>query len=441
MASPFKMAVDPGQDEETSISVPIPGAAPEEKFEKAAMPWHQYWREAGTVLFIVALCLISLVVAIVKVNQNTQVRAFSVHAYQANVITLSGQNVTLSGPDVKDITLTGPFLGKIRVHGTGSEIMKSGNTNNMQSYCDKPAITAGIKDACNMMRIPTMYLGRIHSSWSVLGAQSVGIVLQNIYLISFVFSVFMGADMFTRWWQLTKPYMRGVRGVVLALAIGVSLFAICNDFIGDMHTVTDGQQTYAIGSISTGLFFWITTLVIVCCSQIDEVMNCDWEKHTQLHTSFLLLLLLPLFMILALLDKALPVMDVHVQLMFFSVIFFAVLDILQTRVMTVLECIEFKVIKIFVVLACILCKLFVFVPTIQLLDKFYMKEAGSSSNKVFFYQVILLVSTSLLDLAIIVMDVYNIPDWKKIFHVFRTWSVLIIIGASIILTIDINVPI
>jgi hypothetical protein len=186
-----------------------------------------------------------------------------VHAYQANVITLSGQNVTLSGPDVKDITLTGPFLGKIRVHGTGVEIMQTGNANNMQSYCDLPAITAGIKDACNMMRIPTMYLGDIHSSWSVLGAQSIGIVLQNIYLISAVFSVFMGADMFTRWWQLSKHYMRGIRGIVLVLAIAISLFSICNDFMADMHQFTNDKQTYAIGSISTGLFFWIATLLIV----------------------------------------------------------------------------------------------------------------------------------------------------------------------------------
>jgi hypothetical protein len=164
-------------------------------------------------------------------------------------------------------------------------------------------------------------------------------------------------------------------------------------------------------------------------------MNCDWEKHTQLHTSFLLLLLLPLLMILALLDRQLPVMDVHVQLMFFSVIFFAVLDILQTRVMTVLECIDFKMIKIFVVLACILCKLFVFVPTIQLLEKFYSKEAGTSSNKVFVHQAVLLASTSLLDLVNIAMDHQEL---KKTFHVFRTWSVLIIIGSSIICTLDLD---
>ena len=374
------------------------------------------------------------------VNPNSKVYQFSVHAYQG---------------DHQKITLTGPFLGKIRVDGTSVEITNSVKPNNKQSYCDYSGNTIfnslpldkknEMKDACNVMRIPTMYSGNIRSSWSVLGAQSVSIVIKNISLISFVFSLFIISDFYIRWMCEGHPnWIRWIRTVVVIIAFVVSFIAIALDFDSKMHTIQDGKQKYAIGSVSTGLFFWVITLLIICFSQIDDVKNYDWEKHINLNMSFLILLLLPLFMILGLLDHEKAVVDVHIQLIFFSSIFFAVLDIFQMRVMPVLEELSTancgiatedntKVtqylwyIKVFVVLACILCKLFVFVPTLEMVGRYYTKDTNSFSWAMLAFQIALLVSTSFIDLVHIVW-------WrdKSVYYVARTLIVWIIIVGSLI---------
>jgi hypothetical protein len=370
---------------------------------------------------------------------NSKVYQFSVHAYQG---------------DQQKITLTGPFLGKIRVDGTGVEITNNAKANNRQSYCDNQMFNSlpldkknEMKDACNMMRVPTMYSGNIHSSWSVLGAQSVSIVIKNISLISFVFSSFILSDFYIRWMCEEHPkWTRWIRTLVVIMAFVVSIIAIALDFDSKMHTIQNGKQVYAIGSVSTGLFFWVITLLIICFSHIDDVKSYDWNKHINLNMSFLILLLLPLFMILGLLDHEKAVVDVHIQLIFFSSIFFAVLDIFQMRVTPVLEELNLvdcgvsseyidkvesyiNYIKIFVVLACTLCKLFVFVPTLEMIGRYYTKDTDSFSWAMLAFQIALLVSTSFIDLLHIVW-------WrdKLVYTVFRTLIVWIIIVGSLLAT-------
>jgi hypothetical protein len=334
---------------------------------------------------------------------NSKIYQFSVHAYQGNQ---------------ENITLTGPFFGKIRVHGTGVELTNDAKANNRQSYCENQAFNSlsldkkdKMKDACNMMRVPTMYSGNIHSSWSVLGAQSVSIVIKNIAMIAFVFSSFILSDFYIRWMCEGHPtWIRWIRTVVVILAFILSIIAIALDFKSQMHTIENGKQVYAIGSVSTGLFFWVITLLIICFSHIDDVKGYDWNKHINLNMSFLILLLLPLFMTLGLLDQQKAVVDVHIQLIFFSSIFFAALDIFQMRVMPVLEELTadgcevssmdldkvksyINYIKIFVVLACILCKLFVFVPTLEMVGRYYVKGSDSFSYAMLALQIALLVFT------------------------------------------------
>lgn len=398
---------------------------------------------------IVLLCLVSVVTMWKYIQKpNSKVYQFSVHAYQG---------------DHQKITLTGPFLGKIRVDGTSVEITNSVKPNNKQSYCDYSGNTIfngnqifqnlaldkknEMKDACNVMRIPTMYSGNIHSSWSVLGAQSVSIVIKNISLISFVFALFIFSDFYIRCMCEGHPnWIRWIRTVVVILAFIVSIIAIGLDFKSQMHTYKDGKQVYAIGSVSTGLFFWVITLLIICFSQIDDVKKYDWEKNINLNMSFLILLLLPLFMILGLLDHEKAVVDVHIQLIFFSSIFFAVLDIFQMRVMPVLEELStanceiatedntkvtqyLGYIKVFVVLACILCKLFVFVPTLEMVGRYYVKANDSFSYAMLAFQIALLVSTSFIDLVHIVW-------WhdKSVYNGLRTLIVWIIIVGSLVAT-------
>jgi hypothetical protein len=242
-------------------------------------------------------------------------------------------------------------------------------------------------------------------------------------------------------------WIRWIRAVVVIMAFILSMIAIGLDFKYQMHTIQDGTQKYAIGSVSTGLFFWVITLLIICFSHIDDVKGYDWNKHVNLNMSFLILLLLPLFMILGLLDQEKAVVDVHIQLIFFSSIFFAALDIFQMRVMPVLEELTaegcevsstdlgkvqsyIKYIKIFVVLACILCKLFVFVPTLEMVGRYYIKESNSFSYALLALQIALLIGTSLIDLVHIAW-LQN----KEYYTVLRTFIVWVVIVGSFMATI------
>ena len=298
------------------------------------------------------------------------------------------------------------------------------------------------------MRIPAMYIGKIHSSWSVLGAQSVSALLKHISLISFAFSSFILSDCYIRFMCKDHPiWTRWIRAGILFLAIVASLIAVGLDLNAQkMHTYENGIQTYAIGSISTGLFFWIVTLLVICSSQVDEVTGTDWHKHINLNMSFLVLLLLPFFMILGLLDHKNPVVDVHIQLIFFSAILFAVLDIFQMRVMPVLEDLtvqgdgfktedypilsrQLHFIKIFVVLACILCKLFVFVPTLEMVGRYYNSYQSSLSHVMWACQVALLVAACCVDLFQMVW-LQNVV-WYSSLRTFVVWGVIV---ASIVTT-------
>ena len=390
------------------------------------------WFAIGICIGMALLAILSLVsISTYAQKTNGKVWQFSVHAYQ--------------GP-VRNLALSGPFLGKVRVDGTSTEISNSAKDNNKQSYCDnKPdTIKPELMHSCYMMRIPAMYIGKIHSSWSVLGAQSVSLLMKHVSLISFAFSAFILSDCYVRL-KYYPMWTKWIRTGILCVAIVACLIAIVLDLTPGpkMHTYENGIQTYAIGSVSTGMFFWIVTLLVICSSQIDEVTDTDWHKHVNLNMSFLVLLLLPLFMILGLLDHKKPVVDVHIQLIFFSSIFFAVLDIFQMRVMPVLEDLtvqgggiktedfpilsrQLHFIKIFVVLACILCKLFVFVPTLDMVGRYYISDSSSFSWAMLACQIALFAGTGVVDLAHIIL-------WENmvVYSALRTLVVWAIIATSI----------
>ncbi len=108
------------------------------------------------------------------------------------------------------------------------------------------------------------------------------------------------------------------------------------------------------------------------------------EIYRNIHVSYLMLMLFPMVSLLALVRTERKIVDVHVQLIFFSTIFFAVLDIIQSRVASVLASFQqdnsvskknaIGTIKAFVVLALFLSKLFVFVPAYQLTVRYYTKN-------------------------------------------------------------------
>jgi hypothetical protein len=434
-----------------SNEAPKPETEPQDQ-ENSYVQQNPYWYYA--VLFFMGLLATGSLVCMYKYSrfEGNKVQSF-VHIYEGSVNPLG-----FPLPPVGQLSINGPFLGKVRVSGTGLAISNGGEANKKQSYCDDASkVAVGLKEACNMMRIPTMYFGHIHATWSVLGAQSVPAILKYIYLICFAFSCFMLSDLYVRFIGPDRFYparwatTRWIRTGLVLLAIVAFLVAICLDLRNEMHQYENGTQKYAIGSVSTGAFFWIATFLIICSSQIDEAEQGDWHKHVNLNMSYLILLLLPLFVILGLLDLGKNVVDVHIQLIFFSSIFFALLDIFLMRVMPVLEDLKaittngvdkeqierhVLYIQIFVVLACILCKLFVYVPTLQLVGRYYIGDKLSSfSGIMLVIQIVFLVLTSLIDL----IHIAFFQD-KLVYTIGRTVFVYFFIVASLAMTWTIEVP-
>ena len=143
--------------------------------------------------------------------------------------------------------------------------------------------------------------------------------------------------------------------------------------------------------------------------------------YRNIHVSYLMLLLFPLVSILALVRSKNKVVDVHVQLIFFSSIFFAVLDIMHSRVSSVLasfkgeNSIKTRIgeIKTFVILAFILAKFFVFLPAYQLTVQYYTKT-GELEFALVLTQLLVLAVLSALDLFYIVGGVWMFVPKEKL---------------------------
>jgi p-aminobenzoyl-glutamate transporter AbgT len=92
---------------------------------------------------------------------------------------------------------------------------------------------------------------------------------------------------------------------------------------------------------------------------------------------------------------------------FFSYIFFAVLDVVQSRVVSVLASLPeanslapgLGMIKAFVVLAFVLCKFFAFFTAWQLMGLYYARMDNSVPFTLHIFEIILVGGLSLVDLA------------------------------------------
>ena len=339
---------------------------------------------------------------------------FSVHAYQSNAS--------------RSISLTGPFMGKIRVAPDAASktlgIDPALISRKLQASCANVS-DVEVRGKCQVMRPAPMYLGIIHSAWSVLGAQSATALLKNIFFILLAFAVFSMSELWMRkgWFKDSHKIVRLVV-VVAAVVCGVGVLW---DFfsVDNMHELkANSSSKHAVGSATTGASVWVLCLLIICFSHVDDVVDVDGDKygsfseyyrrfetymHLNINSSFLILLLLPLFVLLSLTAYGHPVVDVHVQLVFFSYIFFAVLDVLQTRVVSVLASLEdgnslapgIGMIKGFVVLAFVLCKFFTFFPTWQLMGLYYAPLDDSVPSTLHIFDIILVAGLSVFDLAYI----------------------------------------
>ena len=458
----------------------------------------------------------------------------------------------------------GPFMGKVRLGRDGMSVAYTSHEDNTarndnimkmkQTACNRAEgivnkttmngvvayvpLDSARMDKCKMMRTPDMFFGKVHSSWSVLGAQSIYTLVKHIGFILIAFLVFSWVEdqILTHKEKAVTPpqirqetynyfraHFRFMRSVTIIIVIALFTLNIGLDIKYDMHSVDSSHENnVAIGSISTGFSFCLVSILIICISHLDEpysevasvestsarvemgetanngdntanladvdvtvpneqitgsnsylmpqqynfaqharqfrgplqiplplfgnevdFINGDvhWSGQAKfraltqesapymklqaiyrnIHVSYLMLLLFPLVSILALVRSKNKVVDVHVQLIFFSGIFFAVLDIFQSRVSSVLASFSEEnsiktgigEIKTFVVLAFILAKLFVFLPAYQLTVQYYTKT-GELEFALVLTQLLVLAVLSALDLFYIVGGVWMFVPKEKL---------------------------
>jgi len=457
------------------------------------------------------------------------VKQFSYHAYEHN----------------NHGAFHGPFLGQVRLTsdstsvGYATELTNSMKqsicvrsngivnitaTNNDTAYVPFTGEKAILLDKCKMMRTPDLLLGQVHSSWSVLGTQSIFYLTKHIVFILIVFILFSWIENQVNVTGKANNYFLShsawMRSLTIIFAIVLFFVNILLDYQNDLYAVDDNHKNkHAIGSITTGASFCLVTILIICLNHLDEPEKTEkgtvisepiktddgkdmsdsaeqkndtldqekrygmipqrmygiethgnnfekrqvgipgffdfqlikddlgWTKPSQsftyiahsenfkrfaamyrnIHDSYLMLLLFPLVWILALVRTGRVIVDVHVQLIFFSIIFFAVLDIIQIRVSSVLASFEkpadvsaiykdsiFKI-QIFVVVAFLLAKAFVFIPVVQLTVLYYLQSATLHLGLVI-VQSILVGLSVFVDIACstLLIDMEKIVDIRKI---------------------------
>jgi len=454
------------------------------------------------------------------------VKQFSYHAYEHN----------------NHGAFHGPFLGQVRLTsdatpvGYATELKNSMKqsicvrsngivnitaTNNGTAYVPFTGEKAILLDKCKMMRTPDLLLGQVHSSWSVLGTQSIFNLTKHIVFILIVFILFSWIENQVNVTGKENNYFLShsawMRSLTIIFAIVLFFVNIVLDYQNDLYAVDDNHRNkHAIGSITTGASFCLVTILIICLNHLDEpekteqgnaepiktddrkdmsdfaeqqkndtldqrygmipqqmygiethgnnfekrqigipgffdfqIMKDDlvWTKPSQsftyithsdnfkrfaamyrnIHDSYLMLLLFPLVWILALVRTDRVIVDVHVQLIFFSIIFFAVLDIIQIRVSSVLASFDppadlmaiyqgsiFKI-QIFVVVAFLLAKAFVFIPVVQLTVLYYLQSQTLHLGLVI-VQSILFGLSVFVDIACstLLIDMDKIVDIRKI---------------------------
>jgi hypothetical protein len=373
-----------------------------------------------------------------------------VHRDKSNVFTFS-----LHPYESLPSSFAGPFLGKIRV-GNSSHILMA-PTALSQSQCNQVHDTE--KEKCLMQNSPNLYLGKVHSSWSVLGAQSRFLQLKNILVLTIVLTVFGFSQQMMRLFFRERQTM--IQHAVVVVSIIVLSLSIGFDIKDKMHDVDDNyNHDVAIGSITTGASYSFLSLLIISASHVDKIKEyvpgsrlANWNQHLHynIYASYMILFLVPLYALLALSRSGSAVVDVHVQLIFCGCVFYAVLDVIQTRVSSVLAGMHDEIVKpnqeggennqdaeaantnneqkhiqhqdlrhqytfmrFFVVLAFVLTKLFVFVPCVQVISLFYTANDANTGSVAFAY--VLVILSAVYDLLYAVWFSRIHATWYNIGH-------------------------
>jgi hypothetical protein len=110
-------------------------------------------------------------------------------------------------------------------------------------------INAILMDKCKMMRTPDLYFGKVHSSWSVLGAQSIYNLVKHICFILIAFLVFSWiedqilkdkANGTNEKFNYFRSHFRFMRSLTVIITIVLFSINIGMDITENMHE--SGQQ-------------------------------------------------------------------------------------------------------------------------------------------------------------------------------------------------------
>ena len=326
---------------------------------------------------------------------------FAAHPYEENMATAAH--------------FTGPFLSKVRVApSAGAKLVDHSKATHLN--CNSSILTDEKQmNKCKMMRSAPMYLGNVEHSWSVLGAQSSFVLTKHMFLIFIAFCMFWCSEfvLSEKYFALHSHHVI-VRNVVVFAVVVIFAFSLGWDVTGDM------SKDVAIGSVSTAFSFVVLCLLIICfeyggmngklyivADAKPGDINTPKNEHMfrNIYLSYACLLMLPLAVVFILQHTHDAIVDVQIQLVFFSFIFYATLDVFQTRTTAVLECLEdaeadakpaqatasvenvesanqqlqpikltLHHVKFFVVLAFFLCKCFALLPGLVLMQREYIER-------------------------------------------------------------------
>jgi hypothetical protein len=355
----------------------------------------------------------------------------------------------------------------------GSSVRLQDTTPTTHANCNKTIFnTEKLENKCKRMRSGPMYFDTSEQGleWPFLEMQSAQKLFMNIF---FIFVAF--ASIWLSQYAITEheTFMclnfkdRSSKGILIFVAVCVSLLMCVLDII----LVATGNQ--AQGSLWTGVSFFAVLLLIsvieyndtradrfVAHAQTDtpdtsvkpselSVENGPAAQetaqetpvaishpkrehmHRHIYLSYASLLMFPLVVLFILANSHTALVDVHVQLVFFSFVFYGGLDVFQTRATAVLLCLpgppedvtnrdwfktELYVLKFFVVFAFFLCKCFVLLPALVLLQTQYASRSFHQATLAVHYVV--LFGFALADFVHILFEKVHHTDLLKLFFMF-----------------------
>lgn len=296
-----------------------------------------------------------------------------------------------------------------------------------------------------MMRSPPMFLEEATDKWPFLAEQMPFAQTKDMFMVFIAFAgfwcsqyaigeyesgyhnkhtirtvtsiVFVVVCIVDFVWQSVHGWAAGSYTTAIAFFVGCGLIILLEyAFKTDIHP-GDHKDTHADKKTEPGA-------IEAQPVQSEHVaISTPKREHMRrnIYLSYACLLMLPPVVLFILSHTHDAIFDVHVQLAFFSFLFYATLDVFQTRTTAVLMCIrdkedamtrELHLVQVFVVLAFFLCKCFVLMPSLVLLQTQYKERTFQLTTLAVHY--VLLFGFALADLVHIVFKMSSM-DLIKLF--------------------------